>query len=251
MTQRMWTVALFAATAGMLIGGHAGAQGFGGGGQTPTGSNLTSGLGFGNASFGSNSGMGSMGGGAGGFGSGGMGAGGFGSGGFGQGGGLGQGGLGAGGFGGGLGGQQQGGFIGRDSAEVASMFESMSRQGSQNANRTQRRNNNNNRGRDNNSGSTAQQRVRVQLKVGFDVPDAATSPMATALSERLARVLEERSVSDFDFTVNDGNVVLTGVADDSFERMLIEKLISQQPGVVNVANQMTVAEGIDAPTPQE
>lgn len=251
MTQRMWTLAIFAAGLGMLACGPISAQGIGGGGRMPSGSGLTSGVGFGNAGFGSNTGMGSTGSfGTGSFGSGG--AGGFGSGGFGQSG-FGQGGFGTGGIGGmGFGtGGQQGAFIGRDSADVASMFESMTRQGSQTANRGARSGANSNRGREANTGNTAQQQVRVQMKVAFDVPDAATSPMATALSNRLARVLAEREVSDFDFTVDNGNVVLTGDASNDFERLLIEQLVAQQPGVASVTNQMTVAEAIDAPTPQE
>lgn len=249
MTQRIKTLALFAGVLGMLACGHAWAQGVGGGRQ-PTGSGLTSGLSFGNATFGSNTGIGSTGGfgGTGGFGAGGLGQGGFGQ------GGLGTGGIGQGGFGNfqGFGAQQgAGAFIGRDSADVASMFESMTRQGQQNANAGQRGGAGNNRGRDANSGDTAQQQVRVQLKVAFDVPDASTSPMATELSNRLAKVLSEREVSDFDFTVDNGNVVIKGVAADDFERLLIAQLVAQQPGVATVTNQMTVAEEIDAPTRQD
>ena len=158
--------------------------------------------------------------------------------------------MGATGFG--AGGQQQGAFIGRDSSEVTAMFEAMGRQGQQANNRSQRGNQNSNRGRDaNQGGESIQQQVRVKLRIGFEVPDAASSPMATALTQRLAKVLEERSISNFDFTVNSGNVVVTGVAKDDFEQMLVSQLLSQQPGVLTVTNQMTVAEAIGAPTPQE
>jgi len=188
-----------------------------------------------------------MGGAGGGMGAGGMGGmgGGMGAGGIGQGGGMGAMGFGA-------GGQQQGAFVGRDSSEVTAMFEAMGRQGQQANNRSQRGNQNSNRGRDANSGAdSAQQQVRVKLRIGFDVPDAASSPMATALTERLAKVLDERAISDFDFTVNSGNVVITGVAKDEFEQMIVSQLLAQQPGVLTVTKQMTVAEAIDAPTPQE
>jgi hypothetical protein len=251
MTLRSWTTAAFAFALMVASHEHAAAQGMGGGGQSPTGSNLTSGLGFGNAAF-SNGGMG------GGMGGGGMGGMGGGMGGGGMGGGMG-GGQGLGGQGGGMGatgfgtgGQQQGAFIGRDSSEVTAMFEAMGRQGQQANNRSQRGNQNSNRGRDANEGADSiQQQVRVKLRIGFEVPDAASSPMATALSERLAKVLEERAISNFDFTVNSGNVVVTGVAKDEFEQMLVSQLLSQQPGVLTVTNQMTVAEAIGAPTPQE
>jgi hypothetical protein len=233
MTLRSWTTAAMTLVALLALHRQVAAQGMGGGGQSPTGSNLTSGLGFGNASF-SQGGMGGMGGG----GMGGQSLGGQG------------GGMGATGFG--TGGQQQGAFIGRDSSEVTAMFEAMGRQGQQANNRGQRGNQNSNRGRDANEGADSiQQQVRVQLRIGFEVPDAASSPMATALSQRLAKVLEERAISDFDFTVNSGNVIVTGVAKDEFEQMLVSQLLSQQPGVLTVTNQMTVVEAIDAPNPRE
>ncbi|WP_442485292.1 hypothetical protein [Aeoliella sp. SH292] len=249
MNLQSWTTAAFALLTLLALQQHASAQGMGGGGQSPTGSNLTSGLGFGNAAF-SNGGMGGMGGGGMGGAGGGMGAGGMGGMGGGQGLGGQGGGMGATGFG--TGGQQQGAFIGRDSSEVTAMFEAMGRQGQQANNRSQRGNQNSNRGRDANEGADSiQQQVRVKLRIGFEVPDAATSPMATALTQRLAKVLEERAISDFDFTVNSGNVIVTGVAKDDFEQMLVSQLLSQQPGVLTVTNQMTVAEAIAVPTPQE
>jgi hypothetical protein len=248
MTLRSWTTAAMTLVALLALHRQVAAQGMGGGGQSPTGSNLTSGLGFGNASF-SQGGMGGMGGGGMGGAGGGMGAGGMGGMGGQSLGGQG-GGMGATGFG--TGGQQQGAFIGRDSSEVTAMFEAMGRQGQQANNRGQRGNQNSNRGRDANEGADSiQQQVRVQLRIGFEVPDAASSPMATALSQRLAKVLEERAISDFDFTVNSGNVIVTGVAKDEFEQMLVSQLLSQQPGVLTVTNQMTVVEAIDAPNPRE
>lgn len=230
------------------------AQGIGGGGRPPSGSNLTSGLGFGNQSFGSSTGLGSgsLGGGLGqsGFGAGGLGQGGFGQSGF------GQSGFGAGGFGSGGGfGQSTSGFIGRDSADVASMFESLTRQGQQFSNRTQRSNNaNNRRGANANSdaaGETTPQDVRVKLKVAFDVPEAAETEMAIARASQLTQLLSARDVADVALMRDGDVVVVEGIAADSFERKLVEQLIAQQPGVVRVVNRMTLAEPIAAPTPRE
>lgn len=230
-----------------LPDGRSEAQGIGGG-RLPSGSNLTNGLGFGNQSFGSSAGVG------GGLGQSGFGSGGLGQGGFGQGG-FGQTGFGATGFGaGGDFGQGGGGFVGRDGAEVAAMFDNLTRQGQQFTNRTQRSSNNIRRGGGadaNAAGETTQQAVRVQLKVAFDAPDPAVSPMALERASQLAELLSQRKVAGVSLARDGGQVVVEGVAADSFERRLVEQLISQQPGVTSVVNRMTVAEPIAAPTPQE
>lgn len=221
-------------------GATASAQSIGGGGQVPGGSNLTSGVGFGNAGFGGSS----AGGGQGTFGSG------LGQGGFGQGG-VGQGGFGQAGFGGQGGfGQSTSGFIGRDSAEVTAMFESMGRQGQQAMNRTQRATN---RNRDSQGGANEQtrQQVRVQVKLGFVPPDPASNAMASQFSERMAKLLAERQVENLRIEREGGNVTVAGTAANTFERMLVEQLISQQPGVTSVMNQMIVGQAIAAPTPLE
>lgn len=232
--------------AGAMVVGDAGwgavafAQSIGGGGQVPGGSNLTSGLGFGNAGFGRSS----TGAGQGTFGSG-LGQGGFGQGGFGQGG-FGQTGFGGqGGFG-----QSTSGFIGRDSAEVTAMFESMGRQAQQTTNRTQRATN---RNRDNQAGGNEQtrQQVRVQVKLGFVPPSPASSPITSQFSERIAKLLAERQVDNLRIEREGGEVTVAGIAADPFERKLVEQLLSQQPGITSVTNRMTVAPATAAPIPLE
>lgn len=233
---------LFVAAAGILAANSAYGQSIGGG-QGPTGSNLTGGLGFGNSGFGSNS-LGSSGGlGGGSFG------GGLGQGGLGQGG-LGQSGFGATGFGGQGGfGQSTSGFIGRDSADVTSMFESMSRQGEQFMNRVDRTMN---RNRDTQGNSErSQQQVRVKLKVGFNYPDPSTNPMTTEFKKRTMKVLADRQIPGLSVEYDGSVVTVAGVANDSWERMVVEQLLAQQPGVTRVTNQLTVGEAIVAPTPQE
>lgn len=244
--------ALFVAAAAILVSCPASSPAWGqgvGGGRQPTGSGLTSGVGFGNAGFGSNAGSGGLGGGGLGAG-GGIGQGGFGQGGLGQGG-MGQGGLGASGFGGQGGfGQTQSGFIGRDSSEVTAMFDNMARQGQQFMNRAERAMNRGGR-QATDTGEQTQQQVRIKLRVGFDFPDPATSPMSAEFDSRMSRLMTDRDVSDLSFQRQGGTVVVSGTAADEFERMLVEQILAQQPGVATVTNQMTVAEAIDAPTPQE
>ena len=227
---------LFVAAATILMVTPANSQSIGGG-QGPTGSNLTSGVGFGNAGFGGSSGIGG-GLGTGSFGQGGLGQGGLGSSGFGGTGFGGQTGFGQGGFG-----QSNSGFVGRDSSEVTSMFQNMARQGQQFMNRVERSINRNSRNtRD--TGETTQQQVRVKLKVGFTPPAASTSPMTTAMGERLGKVLAGREVVNLGVLQDGSRITLTGVATSDFERRLVEQLVAQQPGITGVTNQMTVGEQI-------
>lgn len=254
-TQRQFAFAGFAWTLvsaiGLLVAADTLGQGIGGG-QLPGGSNLTTGVGFGNSGFGSGTGGGL---GNGSFGSG-LGQGGLGQGGLGQGG-LGQGGFGQSGFGGGTGfgsqggfGQSASGFVGRDSADVASMFENMTRQGQAFQNRVDRAINRSGQG-DRANNQTTQQKVRVKLKVGFDYPDPVTSPATQELAPRIKQMVSGKKVSDLTIQQEGNRVILTGRAADQWERMLVEQLVLQQPSVVSVSNQMTVAEPIDAPTPQQ
>jgi hypothetical protein len=64
------------------------------------------------------------------------------------------------------------------------------------------------------------------------------------------RILVDRKVENFAITREGPRMVLTGVAADASERMLMERLVSLEPGVIQIENQMTLAEEIDAPTLQ-
>ena len=233
----------FVVTAVILVANSACGQSIGGG-QVPN-SGFGSGTGFGSTGLGSSAsgfGTGSFGSGFGqgqsGFGQSGLGNTGFGNTGF---GGLG---MGQGGFD-----QSAGGFVGRDSSDVTAMFENMTRQGQQFMNRIER---SINRGQNADAGpAQTKQRVRVQLKIGFDYPNPADSPMVSEFTARLATLLADRKVAGMSFERDGGNVVVTGTATDDFERMLVEQLIAQQPGITSVTNRMTVGEAIAAPTPQE
>ncbi len=231
----------FAVAASILVANSAFAQSIGGG-QAP-GSGFGSGTGFGGNGFGNSaSGLGT-----GAFGSG-LGQGGFGQSGLGN---TGFGNTGFGGLGMGQGGfdQSGGGFVGRDSSEVTAMFENMTRQGQQFMNRIER---SINRGQNADAGpGPTKQQIRVQVKIGFDYPNPADSLMMSEFTARLATLLADRKVAGMAFERDRGNVVVTGTAADEFERMLVEQLIAQQPGITSVTNRMTVGEAIAAPIPQE
>lgn len=220
------------------------------------------GAGIGGGGFGAPGGLGGGGFGAGGLGGGGLGGGGLGGGGFGGGGlgtgigqggfgqGLGQGGLGQmlGGAGGqiGFGQQSNAGFIGRDSADVTAMFESMTRQNEQFMNRFERTMN---RDRNLENAEQAPPPVRVKLKVAFDHPAPTTSPAARAFEQRLNTILAEQNLTGIDVERAGSAVVIRGTAASDWERMLVERLVRLQPGVTSVENQVSLSETTDLPLP--
>lgn len=226
-------------------GGGGGQSGFGGGGFGGTSSGFgSSGVGGG---FGSG-GLGSSGFGSGGFGSGGLGSSGFGSGGLGSSGlggsGFGTSGQGGSGFGqNSLGNNQQGGqnFVGRDSGDMASVFNQLGRNSNQFFQQLNRTMGGNRNRRTSSQGENAALVVRVRLDVAFDHPQVRPAVVATAVRGRLETVLARRNIVAPEVEMNGDTVVLHGVAASESQRLVIEKLVSLEPGVAEVDNQMTVA----------
>jgi hypothetical protein len=235
---RMKTTIRSLATVLLIVAGasSAWAQGFGGnGGQTGFG-----GSGFGSGGFGSGMGSSGLGGG---FGSSGFGGGGFGSSGM-SGGGFGSSGLGGSGFGqNSFGNNQQGGqaFVGRDSGDMASVFNQLGRNSNQFFQQLNRTMGGNRNRRTSSQGENAALVVRVRLDVAFDHPQVRPAVVATAVRGRLETVLARRNIVAPEVEMNGDTVVLHGVAASESQRLVIEKLVSLEPGVAEVDNQMTVA----------
>lgn len=235
-------LAFVAATANAQ-GGRGSNSGFSGGLSSGFGGigGVSSGLGgMGGMSGGMSgmSGLGGMGGGMSGLGSSGMG--GFGGNGF------GSSGFGSSGFGqSGTGLNQQGGqnFVGRDSSDMSAIFNQLGRNSNQffqQLNRTMGRSNRN-------RGNTSQEEnvvlpVRVRLDVAFDHPQVQTTAVAANVRTRLDKVLSRRSIATPNVEVKGDTIVLRGVAPSESQRLVIEKLVSLEPGVLAVDNQMTVAQ---------
>lgn len=186
----------------------------------------------------------------------------------GMGGGMSQGmGMGS-GMGGGMGGMgsQMGfgstgnqGFIGRDAADVQAMFQAMGAgqgMGAQGANRGGNRGAQGNRGGQGNRGQgnqgTQEQTrspIRVRVQVAFDYPGPSEVGGPQGFSPTVYdRILEDRRVENFAIAREGTRIVLTGVAADASERLLMARLVSLEPGVSQIDNQMTLAEEIVAPT---
>ena len=192
-------------------------------------------------------GMGGMGSGMGGSGFGGMGNSGFGTSGFGTGGmGGGQGMNRIGGAGNAQGGQA---FVGRDSGDMSQVWQQLGR----NSNRFFQQMNRNMGGGNRNRRQQNQQATQfaVPVKLVFAADQAPVRPQPSALAAtvrgRLESTLADRNMSVPGVEVDGDTVILAGVAASESQRMVIERLVSLEPGVSAIDNQMTVADSLPIP----
>jgi hypothetical protein len=233
--------------------GGSGMSAFGGGGFGGGGFGVS---GFGNAGFGASQ-FGSSGFGGGGFGTSGFGNAGFGASRFGSSGFGGPAGGGGMGFGGSIFGNQLSGmggygggpaFVGRDSRDMAATFNQMGRAGTQFFNQMTRNMSTRDR-------PTAQQvanipqPMRVELQVAFDAPRPTSLVVANNLQARLGKILAEHSIAQPDVTMDGDIAVLRGVAASESQRLVLEKLVSLEPGVREVRNEMVIIAPPAAPLP--
>ncbi|MEX0642528.1 MAG: BON domain-containing protein [Pirellulales bacterium] len=254
MIHRIFTASLAVA---LLVGISTCAWGQGRGGTSSMGGMSAFGSsGMGGSSFGSSGFGGSgMGGSAfGGMGTSSMGGSGMGSSGF---GGMGMGmgnsafgssGFGQSGMGGGMYGSQGGGqnFVGRDGADMAAIFNQMGSAGNQafnQMNRNMRQNNGNNRNQQGDSGTqeNVAPQVRVRLELGFNPTRPTPSAVTNTLRTRLASILPAQGIAQPDVTLESGVAVLRGVAASENQRQVLGQLISMEPGITSVRNEMTIA----------
>jgi hypothetical protein len=228
-------------------GGGLGGFGSGGFGNAGFGASRFGGGGFGNAGFGASR-FGGGGFGGAGFGGGGFGGGGFGGGGFG-GGGMGFGGSAFGTQSFGMGGYGGGAYAGRY-GRIAGALGQTGPAGLQSLGQFNRpimpaR-------RDTQPAATVEtvpQPMRVELTVAFDAPRPTPMAVATSLRTRLGKILADHAVAPPDVTMEGDTAVLTGVAESESQRLVLEKLVSLEPGVRQVRNEMVVIEPPDAAQP--
>jgi hypothetical protein len=210
-------------------------SGFGSSGMSGFGSNFGSGMsGFGSSGFGS-SGFGSS------SGRGGMGMSGMGNQAF---GGMGM-------NGGGMGGQN---FVGRDSGDMSAAMSQMGRAGTQFFNTMSQnmrggRNNRNRQQQNEDTGENERPAVRIRLELGFTPTRAAPSALARTVQTRIARLAVDHSLGRPQIAVEGDTVVLRGVAESDTQMLVLANLISLEPGVRAVRNEMTVAGTPAATTP--
>jgi PPE-repeat protein len=226
--------------------GFGGSSAFRGGGMGSSGLGSSGfGSGFGSSGFG---GMGSSGFGGSGFGSSGFGGGGFGGGGMGNsgfgGGGFGNSGFGNSGFGGSSGSGAYGGaqnFVGRDASDMQAAFGQMGRAGTQFFNTMNRNMSRNSSRHSTKTVENQPQPMRVEVHVAFDAPRPSSTQLATTVREHLTSILANHKMSQPNVTMQGDTAVITGVAAGENERDVISQLISLEPGIRDVRNEMTVA----------
>jgi hypothetical protein len=193
------------------------------------------------------SGMSAFGSGSGGFGSSGFGSS-FGSGGFGSG--FGSSGFGSSfsssGFGSGFGSTGFGsnqtgnkGFVGRDANDMQAIFTQLGRSSNQFFNNMNRQ-----MARGQQTSITTRnppQPIRTEVQVAFAAPQPSADVVAKSLQIRLAKIMGEHHMTVPTVSVQNGTAVVSGVAKSENERSVIESLVSLEPGVRSVRNEMTVA----------
>jgi osmotically-inducible protein OsmY len=133
-------------------------------------------------------------------------------------------------------------FVGRDSGDMASVFNQLGR----NSNRFFQQMNRAMGGGRNNRNATAGQEnvappVRVQLNVGFERQARPTTYVASAVQGRLDRILTKRGVTAPNVDVVGDTVVLNGIVESESQAMMIERLVRMEPGVAVVDNRLQLA----------
>ena len=144
--------------------------------------------------------------------------------------------------GGGMGGQD---FVGRDSGDMNAVMSQMGRAGTQFFNSMSQnmrgRNNRNQQQPDPDSGENERPDVRIRLEVGFAAPRPAPSALARNIQTRIASLAVDHSLGQPQIAVEGDTVVLRGVAESENQMLVLANLISLEPGVREVRNEMTVA----------
>ncbi|MCC7475236.1 MAG: hypothetical protein IT425_07560 [Pirellulales bacterium] len=224
------------------------------GGTSAFGSSGFGSSGMGRSSFGS-SGFGSSGFGSSGFGSSGFGRSGFGSSGFGNQSGFGSSGM------GGFGNNQMGNqtFVGRDAGDMQTTFGQTSRASDQfftNMNRQMARNNRQNRKQAKSSSSVenATQVMRTQVRIAFPANQTTQNTVENTLNARLEKILTDHNMSRPHVEMEGDTAVLSGAVASTEESQVIATLVSLEPGVRAVRNEMTPLPSLNVdrlPTPGE
>jgi hypothetical protein len=83
--------------------------------------------------------------------------------------------------------------------------------------------------------------VPIRLQVGFDAPRATGGALTSSVQTKLSDIAAVRRLGRPQVSVEGGVVVLTGTAPTESQRMLIQTIVSQQPGVSAIRNEIVIA----------
>lgn len=130
-------------------------------------------------------------------------------------------------------------FVGRDANDMQSIFRQLGRSSTQFFNSVNRQ-----MARGQQTTVTTRnppQPIRTEVQVAFAAPQPSADVVAKTLQVRLAKIMSEHHMTAPTVSVQGGTAVLSGVAKSENERKVIESLVSFEPGVRSVRNEMTVA----------
>ena len=83
--------------------------------------------------------------------------------------------------------------------------------------------------------------MRMEVRVAFSGPRPGSDVVANTLRTRLAKILTDHQMTQPVITMQGDTAVIGGMAASDSERQVIAQLVSLEPGVRAVRNEMTVA----------
>jgi len=134
-------------------------------------------------------------------------------------------------------------FVGRDSTDMANVWNQLGKAGTQyftQMNRSMSRRNN----ASNQPAAPVQntpQAMLVNLHVAFTPQRPSPVDLAAAIRLRLGRILASQNIVAPQLAMEGDVAVLRGVAATESQRLVIEKLVAMEPGVSAVRNELTIA----------
>jgi len=89
--------------------------------------------------------------------------------------------------------------------------------------------------------------VRVQLRPLFTVTQPSSAELTTRVRSQLSRALPESVAAAPQVSVSQGTATLRGQVKNDYDRQLMAKMVSLQPGISQVENQLTIEPGQGQP----
>ncbi|MEZ6148968.1 MAG: BON domain-containing protein [Pirellulaceae bacterium] len=109
-------------------------------------------------------------------------------------------------------------------------------------------------GTNNNQNAQSKTKVRAVLRIGFPVEGRTSSATAQMVTERFAKMPLPPSLDNVQITMQGRTAVLRGQIETLEDGKLVENLLSLEPGIDGVKNELVVAgesEEVPAPIPTE
>jgi hypothetical protein len=83
--------------------------------------------------------------------------------------------------------------------------------------------------------------MRVEIHAAVDLPPQSSAQLTEVIRTRVTKILTDHHKSVPVLTMEGDTAVISGVAASESDRNVIAMLVSLEPGVRNVRNEMTVA----------